>query len=633
MLAPIRTSQIAAILVAAICCACADLHADEGLTKINAAPSVSTAIVVGDCYSAAAEHFRNSRWQEAAAEYRKLLAADTKHPLAGPARFYLAESLVQAGDHQAAAEAWLNYLDGEPDPQLEPAARFRAGECCYLADRRPEATRELKKFVADHGEAPTIPRALLYLGNLAAADGDFQAAAKFFERSIGEFPNDELRPQAVLGHALALLRAGEVRAAWGIIEGPYSEQSTDGAKPSAAELAADVAWVAAETLERLGRDEDALAAAKRFLVVCEAEDPRRFDALLLSARLLDRLKKRDEAAAAYQSIIDAAERPACRDVALYELAWQLRSLDREADALATFAKLADQHPLSPLRADALYRLAEADLEHDRTAQAAARLKTAADIAGDELRPHVLLLQARTALELRQAEEADAALAELAKKHPKHPLAEQSGFWKAELLFQDSRFDDAAESFASLLEAPDAKSRPWYATARLRVVQALSEAGRWSDVLAAVEAAKRDLPEADYEFDFLAGRAYTARAELAEARAAYERVAADERARDTEMAATAQFLAGETYFHQRNYQAALREYIRCLTEHKQPAWQSAALLQAGKCQEHLGRFKEAHAAYDRLVAEFGTSPYAADAQARRDAVLRQAEAADGAVQRK
>ena len=85
MLAPIRTSQIAAILVAAICCAYADLHADEGLTKIDAAPSVSTAIVVGDCYSAAAEHFRNSRWQEAAAEYRKLLAADTKHPLAGPA--------------------------------------------------------------------------------------------------------------------------------------------------------------------------------------------------------------------------------------------------------------------------------------------------------------------------------------------------------------------------------------------------------------------------------------------------------------------------------------------------------------------------------------------------------------------
>ncbi|MBL9092347.1 MAG: tetratricopeptide repeat protein [Planctomycetaceae bacterium] len=634
MLAPIRTSQIAAILVAAICCAYADLHADEGLTKIDAAPSVSTAIVVGDCYSAAAEHFRNSRWQEAAAEYRKLLAADTKHPLAGPARFYLAESLVQAGDHQAAAEAWLNYLDGEPDPQLEPAARFRAGECCYLADRRPEATRELKKFVADHGEAPTIPRALLYLGNLAAADGDFAGAAKHFERSVKDFPNDELRPQAVLGHAQALLRAGEVRAAWNVVEGPYVEQAADDAKPTDVGFATDIVWVAAETLERLGRDEDALNAAKRFLVICEDDDPRRFDALLLSARLLERLKKPAEAAAAYQSIVDEAEHPACRDIALYELAWLLRSLERGADGVAMFAKLAADHPQSPLRADALYRLAEADLEQDRMAAAAAKLQEAAKIAGDELRPHVLLLQARTALALQRREDAEAALTELAKKHPKHPLAEQSGFWKAELLFQAGDFDSAADAFAALTKTtPDAKDRTWYATARLREVQALAEAGRWGDVLTAVEVAKREIPQADYEFDFLAGRAHTARAELAEARAAFERVVADDRARDTETAATAQFLAGETYFHQRNFEAALREYRRCAAEHKQPAWQSAALLQAGKCQEYLGHLQDAQATYDRLIADFAKSPYAADAQARRDAAVRQAEAAGGTVQRK
>jgi TolA-binding protein len=128
MLAPIRTLLIAAILVAAICCAGLELRADEGPAKLGAEQPTTTAIIVGDCYTAAAEHFRNSRWPEAAAEYRKLLATDAKHPLAGPARFYLAESLVQAGDHKAAADAWLSYLAGEPDPLLEPAARFRAGE-------------------------------------------------------------------------------------------------------------------------------------------------------------------------------------------------------------------------------------------------------------------------------------------------------------------------------------------------------------------------------------------------------------------------------------------------------------------------------------------------------------------------
>ncbi|MGC3970968.1 MAG: tetratricopeptide repeat protein [Pirellulales bacterium] len=498
--------------------------------------------------------------------------------------------------------------------------------------------RELTKFVSDHADAPTVPRALLYLGNLAAADGNFAAAAKHFERSTRDFPNDELYPQALLGRAQALLRGGEVRAAWAVIEAPYKKHAeddaaADDAKVVDATVAADVVWLAAETLERLGRDQDALAAAKRFLAVCEDDDPRRFDALLLSARLLERLKKTNEAAAAYQSVIDAPNHPVCRDVALYELAWLFHSADRRDDAAAAFQKLATDHPASPLRADALYRLAEADLENDRAAEAAVKLREAANSAGDELRPHVLLLEARTALVMQQPTVAEAALAELAKGFPKHPLAQQSGYWKAELLFQAGEYDAAAEAYAKLItQTPDAEKQSWYAVARLREVQALSEAGRWADVLAAVKSAQCKMPQADYEFDYLAGRAHTARAELAEARAAYERVVADVRARGTETAATAQFLTGETYFHQRNYEAALGEYRRCAAEQKQPAWQAAALLQAGKCQEHLGRWQDAQATYDRLIADFAQSPYVADAQARRNAVLRQAEAA-GAVQRK
>ena len=95
----------------------------------------------------------------------------------------------------------------------------------------------------------------------------------------------------------------------------------------------------------------------------------------------------------------------------------------------------------------------------------------------------------------------------------------------------------------------------------------------------------------------------------------------------------QFLTAETYFHQRDYEAALREYRRCYAEHKQPAWQAAALLQAGKCQEHLGRWSEARGCYEELIARYETSPYVADARLRRDAVVKQADTAAPAVQRK
>lgn len=623
-----RSPQLAAILVAAICCADGKLFAVEPGSETRAASrdaATSGPVDVAATYQSGAENFRAGRWAEAAADFRRLLATDAKHALAGSARFYLAESLVHTGEHPAAADAWLEFLAAGPDEALLPAARFRAGECCYLAGRRDDARRELARFLNDYPDAPTLPRVLLYLGNIAAAEGDFPAAVGYFGRSTAEFPDDEAFPQATLGHAQALLRDAEYRAAWSVIRSLYE-------LPEPCPEFVDVAWIACEALERLGRDADAHAAAQRFLAQCSSDDPRRFEALLLSARLLERLTKLEEAAATYQQLVDAYPDHARRDVPLYEQAWILRQLGREADAFSRFETLAKQCPQSALRADALYRLAEQDLAADRATEASRRLAEAAAAAGDDLLPHILLLQARAALTLQQAQAAEAALSELKTKFPKHELAQQTGFWSAEIAFQAGRFDDAAEAFAALLQSPGAERQTWYATAKLRQVEALCEAGRWADVLAAVEDARRN-KHAGYELEFLAARAHTARAELQEARAAYARVLADAQARDTETAAMAQFLTAETYFHQRNYEAALREYLHCDAQHKQPAWQAAALLQAGKCNEHLGRFADARGCYEELIVRHATSPYVADARLRREAVVKQADTAPPAVQRK
>ena len=46
------------------------------------------------------------------------------------------------------------------------------------------------------------------------------------------------------------------------------------------------------------------------------------------------------------------------------------------------------------------------------------------------------------------------------------------------------------------------------------------------------------------------------AEFREARTSYEAVLADKRAQGAEVAAQAQFMIAETYFHQRDYQSAV-----------------------------------------------------------------------------
>ena len=109
----------------------------------------------------------------------------------------------------------------------------------------------------------------------------------------------------------------------------------------------------------------------------------------------------------------------------------------------------------------------------------------------------------------------------------------------------------------------------------------------------------------------------ARGELTDARAAYEKVIRSETGGKTETAAMAQWMIGESYFHQKNYESALREYLRLEILYAYPTWQAAALLQAGKCSEHLGQWKQAaellSAAGERLSRDpfCRRSPNAAD----------------------
>ena len=71
----------------------------------------------------------------------------------------------------------------------------------------------------------------------------------------------------------------------------------------------------------------------------------------------------------------------------------------------------------------------------------------------------------------------------------------------------------------------------------------------------------------------------------------------------------------TYFHQENYDAALREYLRVEILYPYPRWQAAAVLQAGKCEELLGRKKEAAEMYARLIKAYPNTEFTEEGKQR------------------
>ncbi len=106
----------------------------------------------------------------------------------------------------------------------------------------------------------------------------------------------------------------------------------------------------------------------------------------------------------------------------------------------------------------------------------------------------------------------------------------------------------------------------------------------------------------------------------------------ETGRGTETAAVAQWMIGETYFMQKQYNQAIKAYHRVESLYDYPRWQAAALLQAGKCHEMVGRWSEAMELYARIVNDYAQTRFADKAVKRLRVAQQRAELDAHAVRR-
>jgi TolA-binding protein len=137
--------------------------------------------------------------------------------------------------------------------------------------------------------------------------------------------------------------------------------------------------------------------------------------------------------------------------------------------------------------------------------------------------------------------------------------------------------------------------------------------RWADVVASADAYRADAPKdpqlADVEY--ARGRALQGLARFDDARAAFQAVIDARKGGD--LAALAQWSLGETYFHQKNYRQAIREFLKVDILYDAPTWQAAALFEAGKAYEQLDQWADAAEMYERLRDKFPKDPKAAEAK--------------------
>lgn len=548
--------------------------------------------------------------QAEAAELAASVSDEATSPLGVDAYLVRAASLAAVGKHAQALEPLQAYLAARPDGAEAARCRAETALCHARLGNLDAARQAFSQLVDKHPSHETLGPTAEQLAELARTADDLAWARELYDRCAAEDQPAPRRARGAFGAAWCARQGGRRPEARDLLH-TLLQVFPD------SEVADDAALTLGGLCQQLDEPEPALAAYDR-VIRRPVDCPQRPAALLAAAAIHDRLAQNRLAAERYQSFLtDYAVHPQ-RESVLYQWGWTLRDDERPEASEQAFAQLRLEFPTGGFALDAAYRLAEEAFDASNYDEARTRLDVVlhAPDAG-LLASHAWYLAGRIAVAQNRWADAAAAMGELQTRDPDGPLSLQAEYWQTEALFRQHEFAAAAERLEALRQRTAERDEAWLAIVHLRLAQCLAHEQRWAEAREVAAAIAGRYPSFDqlHEADYLLGRSLAAAAEFDLARAVYQRAIEAPAAAKTETAAQAQLMLAETYFHQRDYSAAAREYLAVEILYAFPELQAAALWQAGKCYEQMQKPADAARVYERLAETFPESPYAAQARQR------------------
>jgi TolA-binding protein len=491
--------------------------------------------------------------------------------------------------------------------------RLRARAELAIALVRTGKIERAKQVFADWGEPNAnnelLTSALEQLSEAAYAAGDAAWAGELFGR-LAQHTTPAKQWKGLAGVAWSHHKAGRLAEA---AEG-FATLLSKNPEPA---LAAETALARGRTLEQLARPEDALAmydlVATRY-----AQTDSCAPALLAAARLRASRHEYAQAAALFARLAARRPPPDDLDAVLYEWSWALGDAGQTAESAQVLDRLRQEFPQSRFWDDAVYRLAQRAWEAQDYRLANARLTALLDHHPEaRLREHALYLSGQVAAAEERWPEVARHMERMVAEYPQSTLRTAAEYWVAEALYRQQDYEAARVRLDRLAGQLSGPREPWMGMIALRQAQVQGHRKQWEAAYAIAAKIAGEFPsfEQQYEVDYLLGRCLADRADFEGARQAYQRVLRSPHGAKTETAAKAQWMIGETYFHQKNYDTALREYLRVEILYDYPHWQALALLEGAKCHELLGEWREAAGLYERLLARYSETLAAKDAAAR------------------
>jgi len=578
-------------------------------------------------------NFRNSRWQAKARVIRAkaltqlgryqdsqqlLESVTSSKSVSNPE--WQAHRLLTTGVNLVALEKYNAAVTSlEEFQQLRPAASDAAHGYANLTiayaklGQMDQARRRLAELVNLRPDATLLLPTLQNTADAAVVGGDKAWAAELYGQLSRQNNYPDYVKVGLAGLAKCQVQTANLSQAEATLDRMIQQYPDDARSAEAAILRG-----------RLLEQENKLDAALGMYRLVIENFPKSNEvpqALLAAARLYDKLKQDEYAATMYERFVRDYPTAPEIDAAIYGWGWVLRDLNKPDKAEEQFTRLYREYPQSSYWADATFRLAEqaaAKRRYDTADQLLGTLLNKPQLDAG-LRQHVLYVYGQNAVATEKWTQVGPRLSKLLTEYADSPLRMPAEYWIAEAEYRQGKYDRATELFNALSEKVRGRQDRWLALVSLRRAQLLAQERKWEAAAKLAATIEGDFPgfEQQYEVDYLIGRSYASLADFKSARESYQKVLRSRTGAKSETAAMAQWMIGESYFHQQQYEAALREYqsVGNLFAMEYPRWQAAALLQAGKCQEQLQRIQEAGDSYGRLLQAYGNSEFANEAKQR------------------
>ena len=521
------------------------------------------------------------------------------HVNAPEALYYQAQSSLAVGREDEAIYLFTTFQNTYTTHPLSFEARLALGKYYYAAGRHDDAIRTLSLVVQSNPPDEVAARALYWMGESATNLNNLPEAVRHFERAAMEYPDTEIAPIALYAVASSQIQQERPEDAVRFFE-------LLAARYPGSAYTQSLGLTLAEVYYELGDYQRAVSEIERRLPNLQGATVDR--ANLLLAESYNQLRDSNMAIVYYRRFTENNPNSPLYRSALYGLAWNYHRQGAYQWAAEHFGQLVALGERDELTAKAAYyqavntKLNGQDYEALDLLQEVARSYPRAELAD-----YVLLESGLTAYELRLWEDARDAFTRLINEFPDSPLRGEAFYRRGNAFVALGDFDAALSNFdrAIALDAAPAslKEEVVFQKAWLQYRNEDYRNAAPAFMRLYEEHSNQDLGA---ESLFWAAESYNQLGDLTRASRLFQQYLRNHSS--GKQSDAAHYALGWTNFKQGNYESAISEFQRFLSQYREVSefvpYRTDALLRLADSYYALKRYPEAIQTYSRIGGEDG-----------------------------